>query len=121
MKVIGGPNDDAGSSLGIDGRNNLYLLGNFASKSISIPGAATFKNPEGNVDTFVAKFDSTGKNLWAAQLSNKGGVLGNQLVVNSAGEMFVTGQFIGSLRIDMTEDAVLQETENGEGEGDAKN
>ena len=119
MKVIGGPNDDAGSSLGIDGRNNLYLLGNFASKSISIPGAATFKNPEGNVDTFVAKFDSTGKNLWAEQLSNKGGVMGNQLVVNSAGEMFVSGQFIGSLRIDMAEDAVLQETESGEGEGDA--
>ena len=71
------------------------------------------------MDTFVAKFDSTGKNLWAEQLSNKGGVMGNQLVVNSAGEMFVTGQFIGSLRIDMAEDAVLQETENGEGEGDA--
>ena len=120
LKVFGGVGNDSAASLGIDGRNNLYLLGNFVSQSISISGSTTFKNPKGMIDAFVAKFDSSGKNVWAQQLSNKGGgVMANQLVVNNAGEAFVTGQFSGSLSIDTgDDDTVLKETENGEGDGD---
>ncbi len=122
-QIIGGTDDDNGLDLKIDGANNLYLIGNFSSPSITFPHGETFTNPadpnsfEGNsTDTFIAKFDMTGANLWTEDISNDTAVGTSQIAVNAAGEIFMTGYFFNSVTFGVT---TLTETEGGATEDEA--
>ncbi len=116
-QIIGGTEDDNGLDLKIDGANNLYLIGNFGSPSITFPNGDTYTNPgdpnnfEGDsTDTFIAKFDQTGTNLWTKDISNDTTVGASQIAVNAAGEIFMTGYFFNSVTFGAT---VLTENEGG--------
>ena len=122
-QIIGGTDDDNGLDLKIDGANNLYLIGNFSSPSITFPHGETFTNPadpnsfEGNsTDTFIAKFDTTGANLWTEDISNATSVGTSQIAVNAAGEIFMTGYFFDSVTFGET---TLTENEGGTTEDEA--
>jgi hypothetical protein len=115
-QIIGGANDDNGLDLKIDGAGNLYLIGNFGSATITFPTdpATTFTNTDDSTATFIAKFSSSGVNLWARELDNASIVGASQIALNSAGEIFLTGYFIDSATFG---DTTLFETEgNGEDE-----
>ena len=103
-QIIGGTKDDNGLNLKIDAANNLYLVGNFASPSITFPSGDTFTNPldpndsEGvSTDTFIAKFDTGGSNLWTEDIGGASDVGVSQIAVNDAGEIFMTGYFFDSV------------------------
>ncbi len=103
-QIIGGTEDDNGLDLKIDGANNLYLIGNYGSPTITFPNGDTFENPgdsndfEGDsTDTFIAKFDATGANLWTESVGGGSDVGASQIAVNSAGEIFMTGYFFDSI------------------------
>ena len=122
-QIIGGSEDDNGLDLKIDGANNLYLIGNFGSPTITFPNNTTFTNPgdpndfEGDsTDTFIAKFDATGLNLWTQDISNATTVGASQIAVSGAGEVFMTGYFFDSVTFGAT---VLTENEGGATEDEA--
>ncbi len=122
-QIIGGTDDDNGLDLKIDGANNLYLIGNFSSPVITFPHGETFSNPadpnsfEGNsTDTFIAKFDTTGANLWTKDINNATAVGASQIAVNAAGEIFMTGYFFNSVTFGAT---TLTENEGGTTEDEA--
>ncbi|MCY7344892.1 MAG: carboxypeptidase-like regulatory domain-containing protein, partial [Pyrinomonadaceae bacterium] len=126
-QIIGGTKDDNGLDLKIDGSNNLYLVGNFGSPSITFPTtpATTFTNPdnpagtlEDSTNTFIAKFNSSGSNLWVENLNNTETLGGSQIAVNGAGEIFLTGYYFDSATFPTVPETTLFETE-GSGEGEA--
>lgn len=90
----GGPYVDYAMSIALDDAGNCYVTGNFE-------GTATFGshtvNASGddmyNTDIFVAKLDQNGNWLW---VSNGGGVgddWAQELALDSAGNIYVTGDF----------------------------
>ncbi len=108
-QIIGGTEDDNGLDLKIDAANNLYLIGNFGSPTITFPNNTTFSNPgdpddfEGDsTDTFIAKFDVTGANLWTESVGGGSDVGASQIAVSSAGEIFMTGYFFDSVTFGAT-------------------
>lgn len=92
--------DDNGLDLKIDAANNLYLIGNFGSPTITFPNGVTFINPddssdalENSTDAFIAKFDAGGSNLWTENLANSRTVGGSQIAVTGAGDIYLAGYF----------------------------
>jgi hypothetical protein len=125
QQIIGGAKDDNGLDLKISGAGELYLLGNFASESITFPTvpATTFTNPEDpenaqdqSVNTFIAKFNENGDNLWVKNIDNAASLVGANIAVNPAGEIFLTGSFFDSATFGAT---TLTESEGGTAESEA--
>jgi hypothetical protein len=56
----------------------------------------------GSGDIFVAKFDMAGNHLWSMAFGNSSGDSGNGVCLNSAGNVFMTGYFNGSVNFDGT-------------------
>ncbi len=116
-QIIGGTDDDNALDLKIDGTNNLYIIGNYGSESITFPNGDTFANPddptdmlENSTNTFIAKFDSNGDNSMVINLDNDDTLGGSNIAVNAAGEIFLTGYFFDSATFG---DFTLTETEGG--------
>ncbi len=108
-QVIGGTDDDNGLDLKTDGSGNLYVIGNYGSASITFPNGETFGNPdnpndtlENSTNTFIAKFNASGNNLWVNSLDNAETVGGTQIAVNGAGEIFLTGYFFDTVTFGTT-------------------
>ncbi len=108
-QIIGGTEDDNGLDLKIDGSNNLYLIGNVGSPTITFPNGDTYTNPgdpnnfEGDsTNTFIAKFDMNGVNTLTKNIGNATTVGASQIAVNAAGEVFMTGYFFDSVTFGAT-------------------
>lgn len=121
-QIIGGTDDDNALDLQTDAAGNLYVIGNFGSPTVSFPTApqpTTLTNPDGDyeneTDTFIAKFDASGSNLWVEQIGNDTVVGGSQIAVTNAGEILLTGYFYEEATFG---DTTLIETEGGD-EGEA--
>ena len=106
-QIIGGTTDDNAPDLESDASGNLYVIGSFDSSSITFPTVppTTFTNPDGagsfedSTNTFIAKFDADGDNLWVEVLDNSETVGGSQIAVSGAGEVFLTGYFFDSVTL----------------------
>ncbi|MEG4089791.1 SBBP repeat-containing protein [Microcoleus sp. Pol12B4] len=79
LKQFGTPKDDLFQSAALDSAGNVYLTG-----STFDPLSGT--NPSTNA--WVAKYDSSGSQLWLKQLGNN---LATENKVNSAGNIYLTG------------------------------
>jgi hypothetical protein len=89
-----------GSGLTVDGAGNCYAVGfnnsgggaanTFGSTNLLIPGYGAF----------LIKYDNTGAVKWAQLMSGSGGeVYATKDAVDAAGNVYVTGCFIGNLTI----------------------
>lgn len=89
----GGPGDDRGDDLGVDGAGNVYVAG-------LIMNGAVFErfafSTGGNSDAMVVKYDPNGNLGWAFQSGATGYTTGLGLGVNSSGAVSVTGYFRGA-------------------------
>lgn len=98
----GGPSDDYGHSLALDGGGNVYVTGyfnasaDFGSHNLSSNGAN---------DLFVAKLDPAANWLWVKQAGGPsvGFVdVGRAIAVDAAGNCLVTGKFAETTAFDAT-------------------
>ncbi len=118
QRTIGGAKDDAAADLEVDSAGNLYVIGTFGSPSITFPTspATVFSNPDDEEiasDTFIAKFNSGGDNLWVERLGNERSIAASQIAVSGAGEIFLTGYFFDSVTFETAEGEItLTETES---------
>jgi len=89
-KGFGGVDEDQSTGLSIDQNNNVYLTGhtwggiNFGSTTILNNGA---------VDLFIAKFNSSGTNLWAKGIGGSGSDRATSIKTIANGESYITGFF----------------------------
>ncbi|MEG3987649.1 SBBP repeat-containing protein [Microcoleus sp. S28C3] len=89
LKQFGSREDDSPSDLVVDNAGNLYLTG----KTKGTLGGSNV----GSQDIWAAKYDSNGNRLWLQQFGSREDDSPSDLVVNSAGNLYLTGETKGAL------------------------
>jgi hypothetical protein len=79
QRTLGGANTDYGYGIAVDGSGNVYITGITASS-----GAGGF-------DVLIAKYDTSGTIQWQRTLGGAGNDIGNDIVVDGSGNLYITG------------------------------
>ena len=96
-KSYGGSLDDRVRSVSVDASGNVLSAGYFQTTADFDPGAgSTSLTSFGGSDAIVWKLDATGNFVWVRQLGGSSIDMGAALKLSSAGDVFVSGSFIGS-------------------------
>ncbi len=90
---LGGASNDVALSIALDNTGNAYVAGYTSSSDFpTVTGAYQGGFSGGNYDVFVSKINSTGSGLvYSTYLGGSSDDVGNHLVVDSAGNTYVTG------------------------------
>jgi uncharacterized membrane protein YqhA len=101
-KSMGGTNDDAGISIAVDGSGNVYTIGFFTGTVDFDPGARTsnLTSAGNNSDIYISKLDAAGNFIWAKRLGGSSVEFGFSIAVDSSGNVYTTGSFMGSVDFD---------------------
>jgi Beta-propeller repeat/Abnormal spindle-like microcephaly-assoc'd, ASPM-SPD-2-Hydin len=92
---IGGSGDDEAAGIAVDSTGSVYIAG--YTDSANFPLAAIGSLSANNYHTFVAKMDPTGSNLvYADYIGGSGDDYGAALVLDSANNVYVTGNTTSS-------------------------
>jgi len=91
---------DGGAAIALDNAGNVYVTGYFYSKADFDPSpapadTANLTSNGGIGDIFVAKYSNSGSYIWAKNLGGTGRDEGHGIAVDAAGNVYVTGHFIG--------------------------
>jgi hypothetical protein len=114
VSVTGGVHNTEVLGLGIDAAANLYVMGDISdTTTFPTQPPTTLTDNDGFVNSFVAKFNQNGQCLWVKQIGGEDFVLGDHLAVNGAGQIYVTGEFDGSVTFGSI---ILNESKPGSGE-----
>jgi Beta-propeller repeat len=95
-QLVGASSTASGYSLALDNSGNVYVAGSTTSDLTSSAVA------DGNTDSFVAKYDSTGDQLWTQQLQTLNANQANAITVDGSGNVIVGGQVTGTLEAGQT-------------------
>ena len=91
-KRFGGTDIDEISNMVVDSSGNTYITGIYKGAmqigSFTLPNRST-----SDYDVFVAKIDPVGNVLWAARAGGTYYDVGNDIAVDSSGNVYVTGTF----------------------------
>ncbi|MGH7894986.1 MAG: PKD domain-containing protein, partial [Candidatus Binatia bacterium] len=90
---LGGPNNDYGYSVAVDGAGSIVVGGSFEGTASFGGGSLT---TVGQGDAFVAKYGSAGAPTWARQLGGASSDVGQEVAVTAAGEPVTVGYFYGT-------------------------
>lgn len=91
----GGTGDDYGQSIAVDASGNAYATAAFLSGTVRV-GTTMLMNTA-VVNSFVAKYATTGTLQWARQAGGSATVYANAVAVDSSGAPYVFGDFSGSI------------------------
>ena len=100
-KRIGGSFTIAGSSLAVDNTGSLYMTGSFQGFIDFDPGIGTATLlSAGSNDVFFAKYDSLGNYVYAKRMGGINNDAANCITLDSKGNLYITGQFVGTVDFD---------------------
>lgn len=98
---FGGGTSEEGKCMRADRDGNIYVTGYFAGTADFDPGPATVNLTSlGGREIFIAKYNSGGGLLWAKKIGGTSDDYANALRVDSAGNVYITGSFQGSVDFD---------------------
>lgn len=102
--AMGGPSLDQGLDIAVDFDDNVYVTGYFIGTMDFDPGpGVTSLTSVSSQDIFLAKYDASGNFLWAQSMgSTNGSNYGNGVITDSSGDVYVVGQFFGTVDFDPT-------------------
>jgi hypothetical protein len=103
-KRAGAVSTDNGQAVAIDAGGNVLMTGFFAG-TINF-GGTDLVSTTGLEDVFLVKFSPTGAHLWSKRFTGSGIERGMSLAVDSAGNVFVTGYFGGTINFGTPQDLV---------------
>ncbi|MGZ3884460.1 MAG: SBBP repeat-containing protein [Bacteroidia bacterium] len=90
-----------GTSITMDASNNCIVGGNY-SKTLTI-GSTTLANfGSTGTDIFIAKYDPSGSVIWATNFGSGGNDNLRDLATDAAGNVFMTGDFTGTVSVGST-------------------
>ncbi len=93
-RQLGGSNLHFGLDIELDASGNIYSAGHFRETSDFDPGPGVFSMTSGgDQDPFILKLDAAGDFLWARQFSGTGNDAVQDLNLDPAGNVLVTGYF----------------------------
>jgi hypothetical protein len=94
-RQFGGPNQDTGNGVAVDGSGNVLVTGEFMGPVNFGGGPLT---SAGSFDIFVAKFSGVdGAHLWSQRFGDTGDDGGHPIAVDASGNVLVTGYFCGTV------------------------
>lgn len=93
-KQIGSPSLDGGNEIVSDSSGNVLVIANTYG-TVSI-GDSVFQH-QGDMDTFITKYDSAGNLRWARQIAGSQAEQGRGISTDRKSNVLVTGEFSGSL------------------------
>ncbi len=88
-QLVGSSGDASGYSLALDQNGNAYITGSTDSDLTTTAVA------DGNNDSFVAKYSSSGEQVWTQQLQTLNQNQANAISVDSSGNVYIGGQTNG--------------------------
>lgn len=92
--VINASGNDQGTCVKTDAANNIYICGSIASNNDFDPaGGNAVVFTKGNLDAFVAKYNSGGGYLWAKGFGSTTTDIAQGLVVDASQNVYFTGYF----------------------------
>jgi hypothetical protein len=102
-KRVGSSGNESVTGLATDSNGNVFVSGNFASVVDFDPSAVTQNlGPVGGTDAFLLKLDGTGSYQWAKNVGGLGEDYGRNVTVNSANEIYLAGNFNGTVNFALT-------------------
>lgn len=91
---FGGSFDEESTSIAVDAAGNVYTAGYFWNTVDFDPGPGTFTlTSVGNSDIYVQKLDASGNFVWAAAMGSVTDDNANDIAVDAAGDVYITGVF----------------------------
>jgi hypothetical protein len=100
-KSMGGPSDDSGYDIAIDGLTNAYITGSFESSVDFDPGVGVqTRSSAGGKDIFFGKYDVSGNYLFAQTMGGASNESSQSIGVHSSGNIFIAGYFYGTTDFD---------------------
>ncbi|WP_264519642.1 SBBP repeat-containing protein [Flavobacterium sp. N1994] len=89
------------NAIKLDGSGNRYVTGSFVATADFDPSTSTADLVSaGNSDIFIAKYDATGKYVWAIRMGGTSIEVGNSIALDSSGNVYITGYFNGTADFD---------------------
>ncbi len=89
---------DRGRSIAISDNGNYYLSGDFKGDVDFDSGLGVSTLSSGpTTNTFIAQYDNSGNIIWARTIGGSGVVYMNSIKLNTSNEIFMTGQFEGTI------------------------
>ncbi|MBK6950090.1 MAG: gliding motility-associated C-terminal domain-containing protein [Haliscomenobacter sp.] len=96
----GGAGNDSGQAIEVDAQGNVYAVGATESANgIATPGAFQILYNAGNSDAFLVKLRPDGTRIWGTYFGGPDYEFGNDLAIDRAGNVFITGWTISSTGI----------------------
>ena len=97
----GGSSTDYLAGLALDKNNNIYTSGYFIGTNIDFdPGAGSALLSSVGSDIYIAKYDSNGVYQWAKGIGGSDDDRGNGLVIDTLGNIYITGKFKNTIDFD---------------------
>jgi hypothetical protein len=92
-KKAGGNDWDEANKVIVDAASNIYIVGYFKSDSIAFGSTVLVNTTSGFADIFIAKYDSSGKFLWAKGAGGVSDDYAFSICSDSVCNLFITGTF----------------------------
>lgn len=100
-KQFGGNGVNRGVAVLPDASGNVYVAGYFDGTVDFDPGPATYNiTSNGQYDIFIVKLDGNGNLIWAKTVGASQSDLGYAATLDVAGNIYVTGVFLGTVDFD---------------------
>lgn len=113
VNSLGASLDDAGKSIAIDDRGNVYTTGYFFGIVDFDPGSGVYNlTSNGLLDIFVQKLDAQGNLVWAKNMGGSEDDEGLSVVVDDVGSVYVAGYYQGQSDFDPNQGTEIR-TSNG--------
>jgi FG-GAP-like repeat/Beta-propeller repeat len=98
-KSLGGSAGIGSPGLAVDGSGNVYTSGYFQETVDFDPGTGVHNLISNGATSslFISKLDRNGNFVWAKSLSGTGDIGANGLGLDSSGNIYVTGGFVGTI------------------------
>ncbi|MBW2732953.1 MAG: hypothetical protein JRH20_11225, partial [Deltaproteobacteria bacterium] len=90
QKTMGGPENDRGQGVAVDGNGNVSVIGSFQGTSELSNGSVTSK---GFYDIFITSFTADGSHRWQKTISSPQDDSGQGVAADSNGNVTVVGAF----------------------------
>ena len=101
VKQFGGGDYDYGSQILYSAEGDIYIAGHFYDSLDVDPGSGiSMLYTEGDVNSYIAKYDTTGNFIWVKQLKNKIGNVITKCVLDSENNILAVGTFNDSIDFD---------------------